>query len=54
MLHCSKSCSGTEVNGGDVPIQREKVDSSLKYVAFLVFNATRSGEFCRKVVEIAI
>ncbi len=25
-----KSCSGTEANGGSVPIQREKVDSSRK------------------------
>jgi len=29
-----------EVNGGGVPIQRAKVDSSRKYVAFLAFDAT--------------
>ena len=36
--NCSKSGSGMEVNGGVVPIHREKVDSSRKYAAFLVFN----------------
>jgi hypothetical protein len=43
--NCSKSGSGMEVNGGGVPIQREKADSSRKYVAFLVFNATWGAGF---------
>jgi hypothetical protein len=34
-----------DVNGGGVPIQRGKVDSSHKYVAFLVFNATWGAGF---------
>jgi hypothetical protein len=31
---------GMEGNGGSVPTQWEKVDSSRKYVAFLLCNAT--------------
>ena len=45
MWNCSKSDSGMEVNGGGVPIQRKKEDSSRKYVAFPVFNTTRGGGF---------
>ncbi|MGD1041920.1 MAG: transposase [Sedimentisphaerales bacterium] len=44
-MDCSKSVSVMVVNVGGVPIQREKEDSSLKYVAFPVFNATRGAGF---------
>lgn len=41
-----------EVNGGGLPIQWEKVDSSHKYLAFLVFNATWRGEFAGKLLKL--
>ena len=41
-----------EVNGGGVPIQREKVDSSRKYMAFLVVNATRGAGFLRNSLKL--
>ena len=44
-MDCSKSVSVMVVNVGGVPIQREKEDSSRKYVAFPVFNATRGAGF---------
>lgn len=44
-MDCSKSVSVMVVNVGGAPIQREKEDSSRKYVAFPVFNATRGAGF---------
>lgn len=44
-MDCSKSVSVMVVNVGGVPIQREKEDSSRKYAAFPVFNATRGAGF---------
>ena len=35
-----------------MPIQREKVDSSRKYMAFLVFNATWRAEFLAKLLNL--
>ena len=52
MWKCSKSDSGIEVNSDGVPIQREKVDSSRKYVAFLVFNAAWGAGFLGNLLKL--
>jgi len=41
-----------EGNGGGVPKQWEKVGSSRKYLAFLVFNATWRAEFVGKLLKL--
>jgi len=41
-----------EVNGGWMPIQWEKADSSLKYAAFLVFNPALAAGFLRNSLEL--
>ena len=52
MRNRSKSGSGMVVNGAGVPIRRGKGDSSRKYVAFLVFDATWYAGFLRNSLKL--